>query len=63
MPSYEFICRQCGERFTVMIPYSKKEEVSCPRCQSDRLQELFGFSFVSSGSGGCAAADGGCSFG
>lgn len=62
MPSYEFVCRQCQERFTVMVPYSQKRDVRCPRCNGDNLQELFGLGLIGAGSKNAAANDS-CSFG
>lgn len=61
MPSYEFICRECGEKFTVMVPYSKKKEVCCPKCGSQDLKESFGLGYIGASGGGAAAP--GCSFG
>lgn len=62
MPSYEFICRTCGENFTVIIPYSKKKEVRCPQCGSQDLKEVFGLGYAGGGSAGGGAAPS-CSFG
>ncbi|HHV06666.1 MAG TPA: zinc ribbon domain-containing protein [Firmicutes bacterium] len=64
MPSYEFICRHCQERFTVMIPYSQKKEVRCPQCKSDNLREVYGLGLVTGGqSTDVVPPSGGCSFG
>jgi putative FmdB family regulatory protein len=62
VPSYEFICRECGENFTTIVPYSQKKEVRCPKCGSQDLKEVFGLGFVGGGDGGGAAAPS-CSFG
>ncbi|MGI6604604.1 MAG: zinc ribbon domain-containing protein [Firmicutes bacterium] len=58
MPSYEFVCRECGERFSTIIPYSKKKDTRCPRCKSQELKEVFGLGYVSSGGGGSLPATG-----
>jgi putative FmdB family regulatory protein len=41
MPTYEFNCKQCGNRFEVMVPSSKKAEVRCTSCKSHELQEVY----------------------
>jgi putative FmdB family regulatory protein len=63
MPSYEFICRQCQERFTVLIPYKQKNQVRCPHCKSDNLRELFGLGWIGGSSKGSTATGGNCSSG
>ncbi|HHY94167.1 MAG TPA: zinc ribbon domain-containing protein [Firmicutes bacterium] len=50
MPDYEFVCKRCGHRFTVTVPWQKKSETTCPRCGSDELKERF--SFLGWGRGG-----------
>ncbi|HHU76757.1 MAG TPA: zinc ribbon domain-containing protein [Firmicutes bacterium] len=54
MPIYEFLCKKCENKFSVMTSISKKDEVKCPRCNSSDLQQMFGnvFSF-SRGSSSC----------
>lgn len=42
MPTYEFTCKQCNNRFDVMVPIADKGKVSCPSCSSQELQEIFG---------------------
>ncbi|MBO8129680.1 MAG: zinc ribbon domain-containing protein [Peptococcaceae bacterium] len=52
MPLYEFDCRQCGYNFTVLIPFTKKNDVTCPKCHSDNLKQKFSpFSHHSSPAG------------
>lgn len=63
VPSYEFICRTCGENFTTIVPYSKKREVRCPKCGSHDLKEVFGLGLVGGSGGGGGSAAPSCSFG
>ncbi|MGI6615670.1 MAG: FmdB family zinc ribbon protein [Dethiobacteria bacterium] len=54
MPTYEFLCKKCGEKFTVFTSFSRKDESKCPRCSSSDLRQLYsGFSVLGSSGGGC----------
>ncbi|MGB9662872.1 MAG: FmdB family zinc ribbon protein [Moorellaceae bacterium] len=63
MPTYEFRCRDCGERFSVQLPWQEKDKAVCPSCGGKDLQQLFtGITILgrsSSESGSCAAPAGG----
>lgn len=50
MPTYEFTCKKCGHKFTVMVSISEKDRVKCPQCSSADLQQMFNSSFFSIGS-------------
>lgn len=66
MPNYEFTCRDCGNRFEVMVSWKDKDKVTCPSCGSKEIKEHFGaFAMGSSrGSGGGSSSAGSCgSFG
>ncbi len=68
MPTYEFECKKCGNRFSLFTTVSGRLTAVCPSCQSGNLQQLFtGVSFIKGGSGGdragSSAASGGCSRG
>ncbi|HHY30627.1 MAG TPA: zinc ribbon domain-containing protein [Syntrophaceticus sp.] len=68
MPTYEFECQKCGNRFSLFTTVSGRLKAVCPACQSGNLQQLFtGVSFVKGSSGGDSAggsaASGGCSRG
>ncbi|MGB9793175.1 MAG: FmdB family zinc ribbon protein [Thermacetogeniaceae bacterium] len=67
MPTYEFTCKSCGNRFTVFTSVAKRSEVSCPSCQSKDLQQVYNalvFVKSSAGSGvSSSGASGGCSRG
>ncbi len=65
MPSYDFQCRECGERFDVRCAWQDKAQVRCPKCGGEDLQEIFsGFTFLTAGGGGgggCAPSSSGFS--
>jgi putative FmdB family regulatory protein len=41
MPTYEFLCGQCGEGFVRTMSLSEFEsgKVTCPKCQSDNVKQ------------------------
>ncbi|RPF46905.1 putative FmdB family regulatory protein [Thermodesulfitimonas autotrophica] len=63
MPQYEFECRRCAHRFTVLVSWAEKESVRCPKCGSSDLKQIWSpFSAPGRGSeaGGCRpTAEGG----
>ena len=39
MPIYTYICRDCGEKFDILIGVtSEKKEVKCEKCNSKNIQ-------------------------
>lgn len=38
MPLFEYECADCGRRFEAFVTASR--QVTCPTCQSDRLEKL-----------------------
>ncbi|WP_173299050.1 FmdB family zinc ribbon protein [Thermanaeromonas sp. C210] len=61
MPTYEFRCQDCGNRFTVRLSWQEKDKATCPSCGGRRLQQLFtGITILAGGSsgGGCASPAG-----
>ncbi|WP_066637733.1 FmdB family zinc ribbon protein [Desulfolucanica intricata] len=53
MPIYDYLCEICGHKFTVLIPISAKDKVSCPECKATKVKQLFtGFSVTT---GGCSS--------
>ncbi len=43
MPEYEYECKGCGERFSVLflsIQSAEREKVICPKCTSADVQRL-----------------------
>ena len=47
MPAYEYVCKDCNREFTVFLSireYEEKQEMKCPKCQSDNVKrKLTGF--------------------
>lgn len=47
MPTYEYICEKCGEKFTVVMKISEhdKKRIRCPKCDNaevaKQLQPFF----------------------
>jgi len=65
MPTYDFRCQECGDRFTVKMSWKDKDKAICPACGSGKLQQLFtGITILggSSSSGGSCAAPTGSRF-
>ncbi|HEY3316677.1 MAG TPA: zinc ribbon domain-containing protein [Bacillota bacterium] len=68
MATYDFICKDCNHSFTVSVPISEKDKVTCPACVNKSLrQDYSGHILVKagakSGSGSSASADAGSSCG
>jgi len=53
MPTYEFRCGECGNKFTVMVSISDKEKLTCPSCSSKKIEQLFTGCQVRTSGGGC----------
>ncbi|MGQ9459400.1 MAG: FmdB family zinc ribbon protein [Anaerolineae bacterium] len=69
MPTYEFQCGDCGERFEVRASFTEKDKglhPQCPKCGSDNTGQVFGsmvffaksgeVSFAPPAGGGCCSA-------
>lgn len=56
MPTYEYVCTDCKEKFDVFATLSQKEkglEPTCPKCQSTNAIQVFSsIAVFSRGSGG-----------
>ncbi|MFZ5452801.1 MAG: FmdB family zinc ribbon protein [Thermodesulfobacteriota bacterium] len=48
MPTYEYLCGQCGHAFTIVISLSDYEagKVNCPKCKSPEVKQQL-TSFIS----------------
>lgn len=63
MPLLDFQCQHCGEKFEELVFGSNKDRVSCPKCNSKDLKQIyegkcyFGMLGSSSGSGSCSGKD------
>lgn len=64
MPSYDFVCRDCGERFETRMSistYETGEGRICPACGSARVERAFTAVNVITGGGSSASASAGAS--
>lgn len=55
MPVYEYICIRCGEKTEVWASIAAKEKglkVTCPKCGSNKVAQVFGSFAALSSSGG-----------
>jgi len=61
MPIYEYVCKQCKNKFELMRPFSKSTELAdCPACKAKAERVLSRFAcFTASESGDYAPAGGG----
>ena len=41
MPHYEYLCKKCGESFTLTLTISEhdKKPVQCPRCNGTEVEQ------------------------
>ena len=40
MPTYEYTCKQCGERFELILSFGEHEKKhKCPKCGSTELEQ------------------------
>ena len=55
MPVYEYVCIGCGEKAEVWATIAEKEKglkVTCPKCGSSKMAQVFGSFAVVGSSGG-----------
>lgn len=63
MPTYEYKCMDCGEKFEVFTSISEKEkglDVKCPKCGSDNVGQIFGGLVLIHKTGDIVPSGGGC---
>jgi len=49
MPTYEFECAKCGEKFTqkrTFRDFDRGKAVKCPKCSSTKVQQVLTASFA-----------------
>jgi putative FmdB family regulatory protein len=49
MPTYEYVCDQCGKKFTLVMSISEhdKKNAKCPHCGSRKItQQISGFNAI-----------------
>ena len=56
MPNYDFRCIECKHKFSKMVPFSEKDNVSCPECGNKAKQIFTGFLYKKA-----AGSDSSCS--
>lgn len=41
MPTYEYECKECNKKFSVMLSISEHDagKVSCPKCKGKRVKQ------------------------
>ncbi len=39
MPIFEYKCRDCGNKFDLLISNSDKKNVRCPECSSTKVEQ------------------------
>ncbi|KXG75154.1 hypothetical protein AN618_20240 [Fervidicola ferrireducens] len=64
MPTYDFICENCGHKFSEFVSLREKDSVKCPVCNGKAKQRFTGFMYMGKGgteSGGCSGSCGSCS--
>lgn len=46
MPTYEYACKECGERFEITCRESERKKLAaCPKCDGKKVEPVFS-SFV-----------------
>ncbi len=62
MPIYEYVCTECEEKFELLRPFSKADEVAeCPHCKHDSERVLSKFCCVSVNESGVTSSIAGSS--
>jgi putative FmdB family regulatory protein len=48
MPTYEYQCKECGQRFDQVLTISEhdKHKPRCPQCKSENVEPVFSSLFV-----------------
>jgi putative FmdB family regulatory protein len=43
MPSYEFVCKACNKKFSVIMTLAEYEKgnFSCPKCKSKKVEQKY----------------------
>ncbi|MGR6836506.1 FmdB family zinc ribbon protein [Syntrophomonas erecta] len=50
MPIFDFSCRECGEKFDLMIANKDKDKVRCPKCGASNVKQLLSMFSTTGGS-------------
>lgn len=53
MPTYAFVCLDCGKTYNVTCPISERDKARCPHCGSERKrQDYSGHALIRAHQGG-----------
>ena len=64
MPIYTYVCKDCKEKFDLMVGVNaEKIELKCTRCESRNIEKTFSAFSVGNSAGGSCDFGGGCSSG
>ncbi|SDM01849.1 FmdB family zinc ribbon protein [Halarsenatibacter silvermanii] len=61
MPSYNFVCKDCDEEFTIEASMEERDsmEINCPECGSENVKQTFGsIGLLSCSTSGAAGSPG-----
>lgn len=50
MPTYDFRCKRCGHRFSVITGINERGKVNCPECKGRDVEQIITGCTVLSGS-------------
>lgn len=56
MPIFDFQCKDCGNKFDLMISNKDKDKAQCPQCGSRDVKQLLSMFATSSGTSASANA-------
>ncbi|MCF8009783.1 MAG: zinc ribbon domain-containing protein [Clostridiales bacterium] len=60
MPSYDYKCKNCGQKFCVIVSIEDREKVTCPECKSKNVTQIITGCSINTGScGGSTPSKGG----
>jgi len=42
MPIYEYVCKECNNKFTLVLTITEYEKIlpACPKCKSRKVEQL-----------------------
>lgn len=42
MPTYEYVCKECNNRFTLILSIREYEKLlpACPKCKSKKVEQV-----------------------
>lgn len=51
MPTYEYLCRECGKEFAEVLTITKHEKFkpACPKCKSKKVDQKLSSFFAKTG--------------